>query len=518
MSIDQYTKCLMHFDSSPTRDECGNVWTASGTPTISDNAKFGKSLALNYTDYIQSTSGITLFDSDFTIDGWAYIKDPLTIQNEDEITDYYEPDSRFHSFSTLFSFFQNFSPEARKNRFHLEADNYLKTFTLSRYDETQGATATLKVPLDRKGMNYKEISYYEYKSLFNTYPNGISVPYDQWFHFAVVFSYSTPSLNFFINGVSQYVYTPTDEEKIALLRTPITYTYLAIGFENTTETAGFVGNVDEFRILKGAACWENDFTPPYKPYTDPMTIPTLEHLTNTLKRINDNITAKCDTIEVNLADYIKKVEASSTYIAKAELSIILRDYMRDYKNNALNPELSLSTDTAVIVATYSDTVDVSSVSNGAISAKSADTNIATVSVNDQQLTITGVASGTTTATVTIDTTDTYASDSIVLPITIENQISKNPSFSLSTTNVTVERGSSKNVTYSLTWNIDKDYQATIKCAGFSNWGTVDTDTKTIKLAPSTSVAARSYSGRVQAICTYRQQNASITTYLTVTVT
>ncbi len=52
------------FDTSTTQDLCGNEWTVSGSPTISDNA-----LQLNGSSYLQKSGGITLGGQDFTICG-----------------------------------------------------------------------------------------------------------------------------------------------------------------------------------------------------------------------------------------------------------------------------------------------------------------------------------------------------------------------------------------------------------------------------------------------------------------
>lgn len=52
------------FDTSTTLDKCGNTWTATGSPTISEGA-----LQLNGASYLQMTGGITLGGQDFTIRG-----------------------------------------------------------------------------------------------------------------------------------------------------------------------------------------------------------------------------------------------------------------------------------------------------------------------------------------------------------------------------------------------------------------------------------------------------------------
>lgn len=65
---------LLHFDSSITKDECGNTWSAVGSPTLSsDYHKFGsKSIFVNNENYIQSTDSFTVGGSDLTIEAWIY--------------------------------------------------------------------------------------------------------------------------------------------------------------------------------------------------------------------------------------------------------------------------------------------------------------------------------------------------------------------------------------------------------------------------------------------------------------
>ena len=84
--MDSYTKVLLTFQESTTKDECGNTWVAYNhqswnPPTISaDNAKFGSALQLthdtyyvSYANYIQMANGIELGQADFTIDLWIYM-------------------------------------------------------------------------------------------------------------------------------------------------------------------------------------------------------------------------------------------------------------------------------------------------------------------------------------------------------------------------------------------------------------------------------------------------------------
>ena len=65
---------LLHFDTSITKDECGNTWAAVGSPTLSSTYhKFAtKSIFVNDTNYIQSTDTFTIVGMDFTIEAWIY--------------------------------------------------------------------------------------------------------------------------------------------------------------------------------------------------------------------------------------------------------------------------------------------------------------------------------------------------------------------------------------------------------------------------------------------------------------
>ena len=71
----QYTKILLHFNdsSNPWKDEAGNEWITSGSPTIqTTDAKFGSALRINnnYSCFIRNKNTIRFGDGDFTIDFW----------------------------------------------------------------------------------------------------------------------------------------------------------------------------------------------------------------------------------------------------------------------------------------------------------------------------------------------------------------------------------------------------------------------------------------------------------------
>lgn len=72
------TRVLMHFDddADPYKDECGNIWVPTGTPTLVDSpSKFGKSLHCTADNYLTlpEERSIELGGQDFTIDYWFSI-------------------------------------------------------------------------------------------------------------------------------------------------------------------------------------------------------------------------------------------------------------------------------------------------------------------------------------------------------------------------------------------------------------------------------------------------------------
>lgn len=89
-----------------------------------------------------------------------------------------------------------------------------------------------------------------------------AVVINTWYHVALTRASGVSRL--FLNGqlqtagVNGGTYIDTNNYNIRAL-------YPRIGI-NTNGTAGFVGNMDEFRIINGVAAWTNDFTPPTTPY------------------------------------------------------------------------------------------------------------------------------------------------------------------------------------------------------------------------------------------------------------
>lgn len=233
--------------------------------------------------------------------------------------------------------------------------------------------------------------------------------------------------------------------------------------------------------------------------------------------MSDDDKAKLDSID--LTNYVvkdgDKVLSSNDFTDyyKSKLDEIIE------KLNKPDPELTFSTDTAIIVAQYPDTVIVSSASNGAISATSADNDIATVTVSDSSLVISGIASGTTSITVTIAETNDYASATATLPVTIEEFVSAVCNITANKTSVIIMRGTSNTVTFTISSPMlnKEGSQASISANG-PDWMTINNDTKTITFEPSFTVIPTSINVDVIATCTYRQIVATAQTTISVTVT
>ena len=84
-----------------------------------------------------------------------------------------------------------------------------------------------------------------------------STDLNTWRHVAV--TRSGTSLRLFINGV-QRGSTLTSSANLSDNQLKIGYYY--------SETFGFVGKVDEFRVTKGVARYTANFTPPTVPFPD----------------------------------------------------------------------------------------------------------------------------------------------------------------------------------------------------------------------------------------------------------
>jgi len=95
-----------------------------------------------------------------------------------------------------------------------------------------------------------------------------------WYHIAI--TRSGNNLRLFVNG------TESTTGAIDVTGADITdnTSNLTLGQDNTL---GFVGWMDEFRIIKGTAAWTTDFTPPVAAYAlgaSNMTLPSVEFTTD----------------------------------------------------------------------------------------------------------------------------------------------------------------------------------------------------------------------------------------------
>ena len=86
---------MLQFDESATKDECGNSWSATGSPSLSTNAKFGgNAISVDNDNYIQ-LENFYIGGKDFTIDYWAYVTGIATLfsmKNGDSLFQYYYDD------------------------------------------------------------------------------------------------------------------------------------------------------------------------------------------------------------------------------------------------------------------------------------------------------------------------------------------------------------------------------------------------------------------------------------------
>lgn len=221
ISRDGYTKALLKFDSSVTADECGNTWTASGSPTISGVAtlssaqyKFGvKSLYLDGSSYLKS-SNVDAFNfgtGDFTIDWWCYliaknVSYPLIFSTQYAASGY--GGLCVHYFNGQLALFMDNQSQRR----------------------------------------------YIGGSIFGT------LPLNEWHHFAVV--KSGTNVYGFKDGVKTVLSTTyTDSVGVGDGIMYIGAQPWNIGWYY------WYGYIDEFRIVKGKAVWTSNFTPPTSAYT-----------------------------------------------------------------------------------------------------------------------------------------------------------------------------------------------------------------------------------------------------------
>ena len=211
--IDEYTKVLLHFDESATKDECGNTWTAfpntsSDKPTLKTTYyKFGgKSLYLSYQKNQYITTGgkeaLDMSNYDWTFDFWIR----CSTSNDKPI-------------------FQTGTGTA----FHITIRD--SSVRIGNF-----------VPTEQTIFNY-------------------TLPLSDWHHVAIVKSSSEIFL--FVDGAKQV------SDVAAAYRPTGSYFTIGKGYSNSLSQATanyFAGYLDEFRFSYGIARWTEDFTPPTEPY------------------------------------------------------------------------------------------------------------------------------------------------------------------------------------------------------------------------------------------------------------
>lgn len=208
ISKDANTTALLKFNADTTTDECGNTWTAYGSPYLSSSvvtvaqAKFGKALALDGTNYLQMSQPITLGGQDFTIDFWGYLSSASG------------------------------------------TSCYLVSETT-----------------DKSAVNmYATYKYAHF--VFNGVEchNGISL--NTWHHFAWVYEHGKALGKCYLDGKAGTKY-------YSGTLAPKAYTF-SIGTGFITGQYKGIGFIDELRFVVGKAMWTADFMPPTSAYTTTM--------------------------------------------------------------------------------------------------------------------------------------------------------------------------------------------------------------------------------------------------------
>lgn len=247
--IAEATKVLLHFDKdeNPYKDECENIWTAYGAPTISsDNAKFGKALQLINTQYIQ-LDNVELAGQDFTIEFWGYrASNPHNEAYFVQVraTKYALLDiGQAGSFSNYLTFWANAAANATSN------------------------------------MNAVSVDF--------------KVPVNELHHIALVYRHAENNARVYVDGVC--VRNETDLP--SYIRQPFK---IILGSQWADDHSYLA--IDEFRIIDGLAIYDEDFTPPTTPYT--VTRERYEdRLFDTTRKIVRSEIVQIDTIrDVNFAD------------------------------------------------------------------------------------------------------------------------------------------------------------------------------------------------------------------------
>ena len=217
-SFDSYTKVLLHFDddSDPFKDECGNSWAATGSPTLSSTAKFGKALSLNSSSSLTMNEPITLGEKNFTIDFWVYIPSTPTVNR------------------TIFNLINPNKPTCSLIRISQEASNSaIKIYCNTSSDVTGSHFVSSYSNSNSRWLHVGLVYFGNQYSGNSTYPRSFAI---------------------YLNGTKQTMAANADWSRQQF--------QLVIG-------SYFTGFIDEFRISDGIARYDgtNNFTPPTKPYS-----------------------------------------------------------------------------------------------------------------------------------------------------------------------------------------------------------------------------------------------------------
>lgn len=193
-------------------DECGNVWSVIGKPTLDKVcSKFGTAMHFDGETFLRLDKGITLGGSDFSVACWAY----STTSDYSRIMFY---------IGSLYSTKQN---------------RYIFTIRDSSEEKFRHALAM-----------GKETTFAE---------NIEPAIQDEFFHFELDYKNETKTLFLFINGKK------VSENTVEPLSEPLKFLPLYIGTSPYAQYVNFAGNIEEFLITE-KLLHDEDFIPPDKPY------------------------------------------------------------------------------------------------------------------------------------------------------------------------------------------------------------------------------------------------------------
>lgn len=204
--LDVYTKALLHFDETLTKDEVDKVWYSTGFTLSSAQYKFGGKSAYNNAStayiYTPAINDINLSTGDFTIDFW------------------YRPEAVGDGTSWIYG-----------------------TTNSSIYISVTGRAFSVSI-------------YYNPGSNFILWDSS-TLSANTWYHVAVVRNGNVFTL--YVNGVNR-------GSKTQAITVNDPGANVIIGASASWGSGPINGWLDEFRISKGIARWTTNFTPPTSPY------------------------------------------------------------------------------------------------------------------------------------------------------------------------------------------------------------------------------------------------------------